>query len=148
MREHQHLGAFVGKLQHGRHRRADARVVGDRAVLHRQVEIDANQRDLAGHVAKVVQGTKRAHCSGPHFIGIGNLAADRAGVPTGPRTDHAARSSVKTPRLRQMSLAMAPAVSIMRLEKPHSLSYHDRTRTSLPSITAVSRLSIVELWAL
>src|SRR3546814_1258001 len=32
----------------------------------------------------------------------------------------------------------------MRFEKPHSLSYHDTTRTSLPSITAVSRLSTVD----
>jgi hypothetical protein len=42
-------------------------------------------------------------------------------------------------------LAITPAVSIMRLEKPHSLSYQLTTRTSLPSITAVSRLSTVEL---
>src|SRR3546814_11333880 len=33
----------------------------------------------------------------------------------------------------------------MRLEKPHSLSYQLSTRTSLPSMTAVSRLSTVEL---
>ena len=33
----------------------------------------------------------------------------------------------------------------MRFEKPHSLSYQDTTRTSLPSSTAVSRLSTVEL---
>ncbi len=31
---------------------AHARVVGDRAVLHRQVEVDADQRDLAGHVIR------------------------------------------------------------------------------------------------
>ena len=37
------------------------------------------------------------------------------------------------------------AVSTMRFEKPHSLSYQLTTRTSLPSITAVSRLSTVEL---
>ena len=29
------------------------------------------------------------------------------------------------------------AVSAMRLEKPHSLSYHDSTRTKLPGITLV-----------
>ena len=43
------------------------------------------------------------------------------------------------------SFAIAAAVSTMRLEKPHSLSYQLSTRTSLPSITAVSRLSTVEL---
>jgi hypothetical protein len=33
----------------------------------------------------------------------------------------------------------------MRFEKPHSLSYQLTTRTSLPSSTAVSRLSTEEL---
>ena len=40
-------------------------------------------------------------------------------------------------RLRQMSFAMATAVSAMRFEKPHSLSYHAMTRTSVPSMTLV-----------
>ena len=35
------------------------------------------------------------------------------------------------------SLPIATAVSTMRLEKPHSLSYQDITRTSVPSITLV-----------
>ncbi len=39
---------------------------------------------------------------------------------------------------------MAPAVSTIRFEKPHSLSYQLTTRTSLPSSTAVSRLSTVD----
>ena len=33
----------------------------------------------------------------------------------------------------------------MRFEKPHSLSYQLTTRTSLPSMTTVERLSMVEL---
>jgi hypothetical protein len=37
----------------------------------------------------------------------------------------------------QINLPIATAVSIIRLEKPHSLSYHDITRTSVPSITLV-----------
>jgi hypothetical protein len=37
----------------------------------------------------------------------------------------------------QISFAMATAVSAMRFEKPHSLSYQDITRTKLPSITLV-----------
>ena len=37
----------------------------------------------------------------------------------------------------QISLPIATAVSAMRLEKPHSLSYHDITRTNVPSITLV-----------
>jgi hypothetical protein len=39
--------------------------------------------------------------------------------------------------LAQMSLAMATAVSAMRLEKPHSLSYQLITDTITPSITLV-----------
>src|SRR4029079_16253422 len=45
----------------------------------------------------------------------------------------------------QPSLAIAAAVSTIRFENPHSLSYQLTTRTSLPSRTAVSRLSTVEL---
>jgi len=37
----------------------------------------------------------------------------------------------------QSSLPMATAVSAMRLEKPHSLSYHARMRTMVPSSTLV-----------
>ncbi len=37
----------------------------------------------------------------------------------------------------QISLPIATAVSTMRLEKPHSLSYQDITRTSVPSMTLV-----------
>src|SRR5215467_11686565 len=37
----------------------------------------------------------------------------------------------------QISFPIATAVSTMRLEKPHSLSYHDKTATNVPSITFV-----------
>ena len=41
---------------------------------------------------------------------------------------------------------MATAVSLMRFEKPHSLSYQDRIRTNLSSITFVwSRAKVEEL---
>ena len=50
----------------------------------------------------------------------------------------------RTGRKPQSVFAIAPAVSTMRFEKPHSLSYQLSTRTSLPSITEVSRLSTVE----
>src|SRR3546814_550672 len=58
------------------------------------------------------------------------------------------RSRGPAPRLGslpQMVLAKATAVSHIRLEKPHSLSYQDRTRTSLPSTTWVCVASNVEL---
>src|SRR5690349_3925408 len=45
----------------------------------------------------------------------------------------------------QPSLLMATAVSAMRLEKPHSLSYQESTRTNTPSITWVCGRSKVEL---
>ena len=38
---------------------------------------------------------------------------------------------------RHMSFPMAAATSFMRFEKPHSLSYQDKTRTNVPSITFV-----------
>src|SRR5215470_13798976 len=52
----------------------------------------------------------------------------------------ARRCSVQTPhRVGDASpystFPIATAVSAMRLEKPHSLSYHDITRTRLPFIT-------------
>src|SRR6202020_111526 len=37
----------------------------------------------------------------------------------------------------QISFAIATAVSAIRFEKPHSLSYQESTRTNLPSITLV-----------
>ena len=42
---------------------------------------------------------------------------------------------------------MATAVSFMRLEKPHSLSYHETTRISLPATICVRLLSKFELCA-
>ena len=50
----------------------------------------------------------------------------------GTRIEVAARR-----RCDQISLPIATAVSAMRLEKPHSLSYHAITRTSVPFITLV-----------
>src|SRR5579864_7519568 len=47
-------------------------------------------------------------------------------------------------RRTQPSRAIAVAVSAMRVEKPHSLSYHDSTRTSWPSITWVCGRATVD----
>lgn len=60
------------------------------------------------------------------------------------RTLRAAMAGDARQNPHQRNLPIAPAVSTMRLEKPHSLSYQLTTRTSLPSITAVSRLSTVD----
>ena len=45
-----------------------------------------------------------------------------------------------------MVLAKATAVSDMRLEKPHSLSYQESTRTKLPSMTLVWSVAKIEEW--
>jgi hypothetical protein len=47
------------------------------------------------------------------------------------------RNLIETRGRDQPSLPIATAVSTMRLEKPHSLSYHAMTRTSVPSMTLV-----------
>ena len=52
-------------------------------------------------------------------------------------------------RPAQISLPIATAVSAMRLEKPHSLSYQLMTETRLPSITLVwssAKLDEAGLW--
>ena len=49
-------------------------------------------------------------------------------------------------RADQMSLLIATAVSDMRFEKPHSLSYHERMRTKLPSMTLVWSMWNTDEW--
>ena len=63
MREQQDLGALVRQLEDGLLDRLDAGDVAGAPLLHRQVEIDAHQRDLAGYVAKVIKGPEFAHLS-------------------------------------------------------------------------------------
>ncbi len=53
--------------------------------------------------------------------------------------------SASLPGLAQISFPIATAASAMRHEKPHSLSYHDITRTSVPSKTFVSSMWKTEL---
>ena len=45
--------------------------------------------------------------------------------------------SAHLPRMYQSNFPKATAVSLMRLEKPHSLSYQESTRTRVPSMTLV-----------
>ena len=49
-----------------------------------------------------------------------------------------------TVRISYSSFPIATAVSAMRLEKPHSLSYQDITRTSVPFCTLVWSMWKVE----
>jgi hypothetical protein len=55
MGEQQHFRALGGQVEDGRRGGADARGVGHLAIAHRQVEVDPDERDLAGHVAKIIQ---------------------------------------------------------------------------------------------
>src|SRR3546814_1127679 len=108
MRQHHHPGPLARQLVQGGQDAADAQVVGDPAVLHRDVEVDANQDRLAGH-GDVIEGAEPGH---------GGVSCASA-----------------------QSFAIATAVSAIRLEKPHSLSYHDSTRTRLPSIRSEEHTS-------
>jgi hypothetical protein len=49
-------------------------------------------------------------------------------------------------RRPQITFANATAVSAMRFENPHSLSYHERMRTNVPSITLVWSRWNTEEW--
>ena len=60
MREQDHLAALVGDLGDGRAVPLDSGRVGDLAVLHRDVEIDAQQHALAANV-DVIKRVKRCH---------------------------------------------------------------------------------------
>ena len=46
----------------------------------------------------------------------------------------------------QISFPIATAVSAIRFEKPHSLSYQESTRTKVPSITLVWSIWKIEEW--
>src|SRR5262245_15090297 len=65
--------------------------------------------------------------------------------PLNQKADFLIHRVVLQNRVAQPSLPIATAVSTIRLEKPHSLSYQLSTRTSLPSITLVCFRSKVEL---
>ena len=106
------------------------------------------QQDLCALVAQFQNGRQQgaqAHIIGDTPVGHGDIQIhthQRALAFDIPKIVQCAKCHIIS---LYRSLPMTPAVSTMRLEKPHSLSYQLRTRTSLPSITAVSRLSMVEL---
>ncbi len=60
------------------------------------------------------------------------------------RKDRIPSATVPLLRRAQSIIPSSAAVSLMRLEKPHSLSYQDMTRTKRPSTTWVSRRSKME----
>src|SRR4029078_2240057 len=120
MRQHHHLGAACLKLFDGGQHPLDARGVADHAILDRHVEIDADQDALA------------------LYVGVLD-ALDARQIDLGARLERAVGYGV------YISLPMTVAVSFIRLEKPHSLSYQETTRQNVPSTTCVPGRSKMEL---
>src|SRR6185437_6862034 len=113
VRQKNDLAAFVGDLRDGWRDPLDTGRVGHPAVLGRHVEIDAQENALSGDFG-VVEGAER----------FGHDPSLRNRTPADDGTD-------------QISFAIATAVSAMRLENAHSLSYQESTRTKVPSMTLV-----------
>src|SRR5205807_70879 len=107
--------------------------------MHGQVEIDAQEHAFVLHV-HIVERLEFRHA--PTWIVI--LRCERRSREPRrmtARARHPSRRASRAPQddgsRFQISFPIATAVSIMRLEKPHSLSYHDSTATRLPSMTLV-----------
>src|SRR5678816_1701279 len=106
VRHHQHARACSARMLNRRQRRAYSRVARHDAVLHRHVQILADQHALAAQV-------EVGHSQNRHR------------------------------QLRAQTFDHASVVSSMRLEKPHSLSYHAQTLTVV-SMTLVMVASYTE----
>src|SRR3546814_7751536 len=140
MREDQHHRALVGQFGDGGHRRFKPGGVGHAAFRHGDIQVDADQRLLALHIAQIIERPEPCHLK----VSLFAIPA-RAGIH-----EHSLCSS--TPAFAgvtlfhsdQSSLAIAPAVSTMRFEKPHSLSYQATTRTSLPSSRSEEHTSALQ----
>lgn len=55
-------------------------------------------------------------------------------------------SCFRSELFRNQAFAMARAVSIIRQEKAHSLSYHDKTRANFPPVTLVCSAAKFDEW--
>ena len=137
------MAPFVGEFGDRLGGPLDAGHVGDLAVFRRNIEVDAEQYAFALHVGLI-------ECAEPrHDVHLDANGAMRRSAPARPerKVSVAASMRARTRGLRrthrrddavsQISFASATAVSDMRFEKPHSLSYHDMMRTRLPSMTLV-----------
>src|SRR4029077_11963539 len=109
-----------------RHRARQSRGVGHRPIVHRDVEVDAKQHALAAHVEPVD-------------------GADAGKVGLAPAIHVGGADKGRSINIVHINLLMTTAVSLMRLEKPHSLSYQDTTRQKVPSTTCVDSRSKIEL---
>src|SRR3954470_17311652 len=92
----------------------------------------AKRTRATAEVGMTGEAPKRSPAEGP-------AAPPARGAPLLSRDRHERK------RRGQPSAAMAAAVSSIRFEKPHSLSYQEATRASLPSSTLTAPMSTVEL---
>ena len=107
-------------------------IVAHASVFGRHVQIDANQNPLTLGF-ETVESAKLAHDVKPKPLKWICLS----GVRDFPRKDAGLKKRMAADVSPghygiYSSLPIATAVSLMRFEKPHSLSYQARTRTSLP----------------
>ena len=86
--------------------------------------------------ARLVASDDRIPVTPPETDGGNQTDQDEDGG-NDPLRGHTVTPIAQRVELRQTSFPIATAVSAMRLEKPHSLSYQDITRTNVPSITLV-----------
>ena len=125
MAQHHHARTFLRQFRNGRAKPFDARAVRDAAILDRHIQIRAQQYALT----------------------LGRKRINRLESHDGTSGRGAARGAL--PRNKNQREPNNAAVSLMRFEKPHSLSYQDSTRTKPPSTTCVCVASKVEdagLW--
>ncbi len=104
----------------------------------------AQPQNLRDTIAETQTYVEKLFC---HGIGA-KARCDQAQTKKAARGKTTDGRCLVLPRAQPMSLAMATAVSFMRLEKPHSLSYQDTTRTSLSSTIWVWVASKQDEWAL
>jgi hypothetical protein len=141
MGEQNDLAALVRDLLDGGGDAFDARRVSHTAIFGGDVEVDAQENAFAGDIGFVQRAEGFAHAA---------LAdkESRFRLVLGPwQPEQTLRPTIgsEAPHAGQMCFASATAVSAIRFEKPHSLSYQDKMRTNVPSMTLVwSRWKIDE----
>ncbi len=131
MGEQNDLAALVGDLRDGRRDALDARRIGHAAVFGRHVEVDAQEDAFSRDIGVVERAEWFAHVRLPQKVNAIRITIKRSALRLNERPADLFHGRC------QISFAIATAVSAMRLEKPHSLSYQESTRTKLPSMTLV-----------
>ena len=116
MRQHNHLGASGQQLLDCRQDAVDACRVAYDPILYRHVEIDADEHALALDVEPID-------------------GADAGKVRFAPAVHIGGAGDIRGSDVVHINLLITTAVSFMRLEKPHSLSYQATTRQKVPSTT-------------